>query len=107
MHESAPQRGTEGGTGFSVGAGGHKMKLRERSESRRCLGQGVVAMRHRSKEWSSVQRKCELVLNSAAVRDHTSGIKAEPALMEGEPEQHAHQRVVQAHSGRYVGMEEG
>jgi hypothetical protein len=27
MGESAPQRSTEGGTGFSVGAGGHKVKL--------------------------------------------------------------------------------
>jgi hypothetical protein len=42
--------------------------------------------------------------NRAAVRDHTGGIKAETSLTEGEPELRAHQRVVQAHSGRCVGV---
>jgi hypothetical protein len=45
MDESAPQRSTEGGTGFSIGAGGHKVKLREGSESRMCLGKGVAIRR--------------------------------------------------------------
>jgi hypothetical protein len=50
MEERAPQRSTERGTRFSAGAGGHKVKLREGSESRMCLGKGVVAMRRRGKE---------------------------------------------------------
>jgi hypothetical protein len=50
MEERAPQRSTERGTGFNVGAGGHKVKLREGSESLMCLGKGVVAMRRCSKE---------------------------------------------------------
>jgi hypothetical protein len=44
MDQSAPQRSTEGGTRFSVGAGGHTVKLREGSEIRMCLGKGVVVM---------------------------------------------------------------
>jgi hypothetical protein len=44
MEERTPQRSTEGGTGFSVGAGGHKVKLREGSQSWMCLGKCVVAM---------------------------------------------------------------
>jgi hypothetical protein len=52
-----------------------------------------------------VERMCALVLNRAAVRDHTGGIKAETSLTEGAPELHAHQRVVQAHIGRCVGVE--
>jgi hypothetical protein len=50
MNESPPQRSTEGGTGLSVGASGHKVKLQDGSESRSCLWKGVVAMRRRSKE---------------------------------------------------------
>jgi hypothetical protein len=50
MNESALQRSTGGGTGFSVGAGGHKVKLREGSESRMCLVKGAVAMRRRGEE---------------------------------------------------------
>jgi hypothetical protein len=44
-----------------------------------------------------------VVLNSAAIRDHTGGIQAETSLAEGELELHAHQRVVQADSSRFVG----
>jgi hypothetical protein len=51
-----------------------------------------------------VKRKCAPVLNSAAIRDHTGGIKAETSLTKGDPVLHAHQRVVQAHSGRCVGV---
>jgi hypothetical protein len=51
-----------------------------------------------------VQRKRALVLCSAAVRDSTGGIKAETSLTEGKPELHAHQRVVEADSGRCVGV---
>jgi hypothetical protein len=50
MDERAPQRSTERGTGFNVGASGHKVKPQEGSESRMCLGNGVVAMSRRSKE---------------------------------------------------------
>jgi hypothetical protein len=49
-----------------------------------------------------VQRKGALVFCCAAVRDNTGGIKAETSLMEGEPELHAHQRVVEAHCGHCV-----
>jgi hypothetical protein len=49
-----------------------------------------------------VLRKCSLVLISAAVRDHTGGIKAETAFAKGVPELHAHEGVVEAHSGRCV-----
>jgi hypothetical protein len=51
-----------------------------------------------------MQRKCAAVLNSAAGRDHTGGIEAEASITEGEPELHAHQSVVQAHSGSCVGV---
>jgi hypothetical protein len=51
-----------------------------------------------------VQRKRAFVLCSATVRDNTGGIKAETSLTEGEPELHAHERVVEAHSGRCVGV---
>jgi hypothetical protein len=57
MYVSAPQRSTEGGTGCSVGAREHKVKLREGSENRICLGKGIAAMCGRCKEGSSVQRK--------------------------------------------------
>jgi hypothetical protein len=50
MEERAPQRSTEVGTGFSVGAVEHKMKLREGSKSRICLGKDVLAMRRRGKK---------------------------------------------------------
>jgi hypothetical protein len=50
MDENAPQRGTEGGTRLSGGTSGHNVKLREGSDSRMCLGKGVVAMSRRSKE---------------------------------------------------------
>jgi hypothetical protein len=39
------------------------------------------------------------------VRDHTGGMKDETSLSEGGPQLHAHQRVVQVHSGRCVGVE--
>jgi hypothetical protein len=69
-----------------------------------CLGKGIMAMCHCCKERSSVQRKCSLVLDGVAVRDHTGGIQAETSFMDGETELHAHERVVVAHRGRCVGV---
>jgi hypothetical protein len=104
MDKSAPQRGTEGGTGLSVGAGGYQVKLREGSEARMCLWKGIVAMRGRCKEGRSVQRKGALERISAAIGDHAGGMEAETSLAKGEPELHAHQRVGQAHSVCCVGV---
>jgi hypothetical protein len=49
-----------------------------------------------------VQQTTALLLCSAAVRDNTGCIKTEASLSEGEPELHAHQRVVEDHRNRRV-----
>jgi hypothetical protein len=69
-----------------------------------CLGKGIMAMCRRCKQGRSMQRTRALVLCSAAVRDNTGGIKADNSLSEEEPELHAHERVVDAHGGRCVGV---
>jgi hypothetical protein len=104
MAERAPQRRREGGTGRCVGGGGHVVKLREGAERLASLGKGAVAMRCYKKERGSVQRKRALVLNTVAVRDYAGGMEADTAFTEGEPELHAHKRVVEAHRGRCVGV---
>jgi hypothetical protein len=45
-----------------------------------------------------------VVLNGVAVRDHTDGLKAKASIPEGELELHALERVVEAHTGSYVGV---
>jgi hypothetical protein len=50
-------------------------------------------------------KKVRAGTQQAAVRDHTGVMKAETSLSEGGAQLHAHQRVVQAHSGRCVGVE--
>jgi hypothetical protein len=44
------------------------------------------------------------VHNSNAVRDHTGRIKAVSSPTEGQLELHVHERVVEAHGGRRVGV---
>jgi hypothetical protein len=51
-----------------------------------------------------VQRKRSLVLHSFTVRDHTGGIKAESSFTKGEPELYVHERLVEPHGGRCVGV---